>query len=94
YYHLDSGIRYVVYGHTHDPLVSAVRSDPPALGDSVPSEKVYLNSGTWRGRYYKSSQDDSFIPWKSMTYIIFYKPGERDNPYPVFETWTGALKTT
>ena len=84
------GIRYVVYGHTHDPLVSPVRSFPDAL---APLEQVYLNTGTWRGRYYKASQDDSFIAWKNMTYVIFYQKGERGTPFPVFETWTGALKT-
>jgi UDP-2,3-diacylglucosamine pyrophosphatase LpxH len=90
YFHLDPQIRYVVYGHTHDPLVSAVRSVPAA---PYPLEQVYLNTGTWRGRYFKSTQDDSFIPWKNMTYVIFYQAGERGNPYPVFETWTGSLKT-
>jgi hypothetical protein len=28
-----------------------------------------------------------------MTYVIFYKEGERETGFPVFETWTGALKT-
>jgi UDP-2,3-diacylglucosamine pyrophosphatase LpxH len=90
YVHLDSRIRYVVYGHTHDPLLSAVSSTPSA---PYPLERVYLNTGTWRGRYFKATQDDSFIFWKNMTYVIFYREGERGNPYPVFETWTGALKT-
>jgi UDP-2,3-diacylglucosamine pyrophosphatase LpxH len=90
YLHLDSRIRYVVYGHTHDPLLSPVRSFPAA---PAPLEQVYLNTGTWRGRYYKSTQDDSFISWKNMTYVIFYQEGERGTPFPVFETWTGALKT-
>ncbi len=90
YAHLDPGVRYVVYGHTHDPLVSAVRSVPAA---PAPLEQVYLNTGTWRGRYFKSTQDNSFIPWKNMTYVICYREGERGNPFPVFETWTGALKT-
>jgi len=90
YVHLDSNIRYVVYGHTHDPLVSAVRSIP---GTPYPLDQVYLNTGTWRGRYFKSTQDNSFIPWKNMTYVIFYREGERGNPVPVFETWTGSLKT-
>ena len=90
YLHLDSGVRYVVYGHTHDPLVSPVRSFPAA---SDPLEQVYLNTGTWRGRYYRCTQDKSFIAWKNMTYVIFYQEGERDTPFPVFETWTGALKT-
>jgi UDP-2,3-diacylglucosamine pyrophosphatase LpxH len=90
FFHLDRGIRYVVYGHTHDPLLSPVRSLPDSL---APLEQVYLNTGTWRGRYYKATQNDSFISWKNMTYVIFYQKGERGTPFPVFETWTGALKT-
>jgi UDP-2,3-diacylglucosamine pyrophosphatase LpxH len=90
YLHLDSRVRYVVYGHTHDSLVSPVRSFPDS---PAPLEQVYLNTGTWRGRYYKATQDDSFISWKNMTYVIFYQEGERGTPFPVFETWTGALKT-
>ena len=89
--HLDSQrIRYVVYGHTHDPLLSAVRSIP---NPPTPIDQVYLNTGTWRGRFFRATQNDSFIFWKNMTYIIFYREVERDNPYPVFETWTGSLKT-
>jgi UDP-2,3-diacylglucosamine pyrophosphatase LpxH len=90
YLHLDSRVRYVVYGHTHDPLVSPVRSFP---GLPAPLEQIYLNTGTWRGRHFKATQDDTFITWKNMTYVIFYQEGERGTPFPVFETWTGALKT-
>jgi UDP-2,3-diacylglucosamine pyrophosphatase LpxH len=90
YFHLDPAIRYVVYGHTHNPLESPVRVVPAS---PYPLEQVYLNTGTWRGRYFKCSQDDAFIYWKNMTYVIFYQEGERHNPYPVFETWTGSLKT-
>jgi UDP-2,3-diacylglucosamine pyrophosphatase LpxH len=91
YFQLDPRIRYVVYGHTHDPLVSPARVVPAF---PAPLEQVYLNTGTWRGRYFKCTQDNSFISWKNMTYVIFYREGERGNPYPVFETWTGSLKTT
>jgi hypothetical protein len=52
-----------------------------------------LNTGTWRGRYTKATRDGSFVSWKNMTYVIFYKPDERETPFPVFETWTGTLKT-
>ena len=90
FFHLDPAVRYVVYGHTHEPLESPVRVVPAS---PYPLEQVYLNTGTWRGRYFKCTQDDSFIPWKNMTYVIFYREGERHNPYPVFETWTGSLKT-
>jgi UDP-2,3-diacylglucosamine pyrophosphatase LpxH len=90
YEHLDSRIRYVAYGHTHDPLVAAIRSFP---GNPFPVEQVYLNTGTWRGRFYRAAQDNSFISWKNMTYVIFYKEDERQTGFPVFETWTGSLKT-
>jgi UDP-2,3-diacylglucosamine pyrophosphatase LpxH len=90
YEHLDPRIRYVVYGHTHDPLEVAIRSFP---GNPYPLEQVYINTGTWRGRYFQATQDHSFINWKKMTYVIFYKEGERETGFPVFETWTGALKT-
>jgi UDP-2,3-diacylglucosamine pyrophosphatase LpxH len=52
-----------------------------------------LNSGTWRDRYFQSKVDGSFIAWKNMTYVIFYTKEERTTDFPVFETWTGALKT-
>jgi UDP-2,3-diacylglucosamine pyrophosphatase LpxH len=90
YEHLDSRIRYVAYGHTHDPLIAAIRSFP---GIPFPLEQVYLNTGTWRGRFYRTTQDNSFISWKNMTYVIFYKGDERQTGFPVFETWTGSLKT-
>ena len=34
-------------------------------GGPAPLEQVYLNTGTWRGRYYKATQDDSFIPGRT-----------------------------
>jgi UDP-2,3-diacylglucosamine pyrophosphatase LpxH len=90
FFHLNPRIRYVVYGHTHTPLQSAIRS---IQSTSYPFEQVYLNTGTWRGRYFKANHDDSFIYWKNMTYIIFYREGERGDPIPMFETWTGTLKS-
>lgn len=89
YLHLPPEIRYVVYGHTHDPLVVPLRTVP---GPAVPLEQVYLNTGTWRGRHWKATQDDSFISWKNMTYVIFYRDDERTGRKADFETWTGTLK--
>lgn len=85
-FYFDSRLRYVVHGHTHDPLVMPIRT-------SGSGEQIYLNTGTWRSRYTKSTRDKSFVSWKNMTYVIFYKKEERDTPFPVFETWTGTLKT-
>lgn len=89
YSQLDPRIRYVVYGHTHDALAAPLRSLPSA---PTPLERVYLNTGTWRTRHHRAYQDDSFISWKNLTYVIFYREGEREATAPVFETWTGALK--
>jgi UDP-2,3-diacylglucosamine pyrophosphatase LpxH len=82
----DSRLRYLVHGHTHDPLVMPIRT-------RASGEQVYLNTGTWRTRYQKATRDRSFVSWKNMTYVIFYKPEEREMPIPAFETWTGTLKT-
>jgi UDP-2,3-diacylglucosamine pyrophosphatase LpxH len=82
---LDPRIRYVVYGHTHEPLVVPLR----VRGDR---EQVYLNTGTWRMRYQKAVRDNSFIGWKNMTYVVFYRDNERPGREADFETWTGTLK--
>ena len=90
YAHADSRIRYVVYGHTHDPLQSAVRLAPTPQG---PRPHVYLNTGTWRTRYHKCREGLGFIGWKNMTYATFWKKEERGLDFPSFETWTGTLKS-
>jgi UDP-2,3-diacylglucosamine pyrophosphatase LpxH len=83
---MDPKIRYVVYGHTHEPLVMPIRV-------RVSQEQIYLNTGTWRTRYQKAVRDNSFIGWKNMTYVIFYRDNERPGRQADFETWTGTLKT-
>jgi UDP-2,3-diacylglucosamine pyrophosphatase LpxH len=89
YLHLPPNIQYVVYGHTHDPLEKPLRTVPSS---PAPLQQVYLNTGTWRMRHWKATQDDSFISWKNMTYVIFYRDDERTGRKADFETWTGALK--
>jgi len=90
YSHLDSRIRYVVYGHTHEPLQFPVRTikTPESL-----KQYIYLNTGTWRTRYHKCKEGLGFIGWKNLTYTVFYTKDERDLDFPSFSTWTGALKT-
>ncbi len=89
YSHLDNRIRYVVYGHTHEPVQKALRVLETHRGVL---EHVYLNTGTWRTRHHKCQEGQGFIGWKNMTYLIFYKKEERGLDYPLFETWTGSLK--
>jgi UDP-2,3-diacylglucosamine pyrophosphatase LpxH len=83
---MDPKMHYVVYGHTHEPLLVPIRT----RGDQG---QLYLNTGTWRTRYQKSVRDNSFIGWKNMTYLIFYRDNERPGRQAEFETWTGSLKT-
>jgi len=89
YVNLDNRIHYVVYGHTHKPKQVAirVREDPEES-----KEQVYLNTGTWRTRYYKTAEDLGFIGWKNLSYVSFFKKEERRTTVPIFETWTGTLK--
>jgi hypothetical protein len=71
-------------------MVVAIRSFSAV---PYPLEQVYLNTGTWRSRHFRATQNKSFISWKNMTYVVFYKKEEREAGFPLFETWTGALKT-
>ena len=57
-----------------------------------PKEQVYLNTGTWRTRYYKTTEGLGFIGWKNLSYVSFFKKEERGTDVPIFETWTGTLK--
>lgn len=83
---VDPAFRYIVYGHTHEPLVVPLRIRKD-------SEQLYLNTGTWRTRHVKAERDASFISWHNMTYVIFYRHEERPGREADFETWTGTLKT-
>jgi len=89
YSHLDNRIRYIVYGHTHEPKQAAVRVIEAPEGQK---EHLYLNSGTWRTRYHKSKEGLGFIGWKNLSYVTFYRAEERGTTFPTFETWTGTLK--
>ena len=89
YLHLDSRIRYVVYGHSHVPLQMPVR----AVGSEGEKHHVYLNTGTWRSRYHKTKEGLGFIGWKNLTYLVFYRKEEKGLDFPAFATWTGTLKT-
>jgi UDP-2,3-diacylglucosamine pyrophosphatase LpxH len=78
---------FVVYGHTHHHEVI------PMDYDNVFGNKyMYFNSGTWHTYYdlaRKQPKEKKFIPYKTLTYITFYRKviehGDQD-----FETWSGA----
>ena len=89
--HLDNRIQYVVYGHTHNPVKIPLRVRTFARRVQ---QQVYLNSGTWRKRYYECKESEDFIGWKEITYLVLYTKEEKPNDLglPVFETWTASLK--
>ncbi|MBK8984955.1 MAG: hypothetical protein IPM39_02560 [Chloroflexi bacterium] len=88
----DSATRFVVYGHTHMPVMRPL--------DVVEGRDVlYLNSGTWRGRFYRTISLDrsaDFIALKQLTYLVFYNAEEDKNEKESgaigFESWTGNQK--
>lgn len=81
------GMRYLVYGHTHESLEVAIRSGS--------AQDIYLNSGTWRGRQFETEAAGGFIGWEQCTWLAFYKKDEPTNSgrkSPAFESWTGQRK--
>ena len=85
---LNDTARYIVYGHTHYHEIVPLDEDvkPPHT-----ESQIYFNSGTWHSYYalaVKNPAEQKFVPYQALTYLIFYKEGERDGHH--FETWSGA----
>ncbi|MFH0982384.1 MAG: hypothetical protein V2A79_12705 [Planctomycetota bacterium] len=81
--------RYIVYGHTHRHKI--VPLDSCCLAQGL-FEQMYVNSGTWRRVYERACwrpEDQEFMGYYVMTYLAFFKDGERHGR--TFETWSGAL---
>jgi UDP-2,3-diacylglucosamine pyrophosphatase LpxH len=82
--------QFCVYGHTHQfrhvPLGRNHRG----------AELVFLNTGTWRPRVLLAKDRKSFVTYKEMSYIAFYRQDEdRASPRHAslsYEFWTGAMK--
>jgi len=86
----DGKARFVVYGHTHVPMVKAF------MGPDQKKTCTYVNSGTWRTLVEKMRQDYSTLPefsmQQEMSYLFFYAPRERDDDEVRLETWTGSRR--
>ena len=85
---LNDTARYIIYGHTHHHEIVPLDEDvkPPHT-----ESQIYFNSGTWHSYYalaVKNPAEQKFVPYQALTYLIFYKEGERDGHH--FETWSGA----
>jgi UDP-2,3-diacylglucosamine pyrophosphatase LpxH len=85
---LNDSARYIVYGHTHHHEIVPLDEDmKPPHSDS----QLYFNSGTWHSYYalaIKDPEEQKFVPYQALTYLMFYKDDERDGHR--FETWSGA----
>lgn len=82
---------YVVYGHTHQFEQTALRVDDQG------HEKLYLNSGTWRPRFFLADDKRSFVEWKEMSYLVFFTKDEDQDGIGgpqkghSLQTWTGTM---
>ncbi|WP_176560062.1 metallophosphoesterase [Brevibacillus dissolubilis] len=81
-------IQYVLYGHTHSPLQSALEKRDNR-------EVLYINTGTWRPRLYMTV-DSKFVRVNQVTFAVFYDKHEdvwNEEAGDVnFEWWNGNHK--
>ena len=82
-------VRFVLYGHTHAPL-------QVGLDGANSREVLYINTGTWRERIYRTvgfDKEYDFIKLKQMSYAVFYHKNEdRGGKQPgtvSCDIWTG-----
>jgi UDP-2,3-diacylglucosamine pyrophosphatase LpxH len=92
---LDGEADFIVYGHTHHQEVVALDTTTRPTREPAHApiySQIYFNSGTWHTYYdlaIHKPQEQKFIPYQVMTYLTFYKEGERSNYR--FETWSGTF---
>ena len=83
--------RFVVYGHTHHPLIEVL--DRRIIdGNESPQSQFYINSGTWRQAHLSTKKKSlllKFGGYKMMTYVTFFKGDEHRGQK--YGTWTGNL---
>jgi UDP-2,3-diacylglucosamine pyrophosphatase LpxH len=85
---INKSARYILYGHTHHHEVISLDSDD---GPSEVQDQIYFNTGTWHTYFDLATRDpkqQKFIPYQTLTYLAFYKDGERQGRQ--FETWSGT----
>jgi UDP-2,3-diacylglucosamine pyrophosphatase LpxH len=81
--------RYCIHGHTHNFKHVPIGCNSSGAG------LVYLNSGTWRPRVEQGRDGRSFVGFKEMTYLVFYREdedlsadGRKERSY---ELWNGIM---
>lgn len=83
---------HIVYGHTHHFEVVPLNRRRDGQGQLV--NQLYFNSGTWHAIHERTRESGSvmephFVPFHVMTYLAFFRDGERSGR--AFETWSGTL---
>ncbi len=85
------GLRFVVYGHTHEAEVVPLHTIGLA-------EDMYLNTGTFRQRVFRTEDKQGFIASDYMTYVYFFSDDEAAAwrkhagstiTGPAYTAWTG-----
>jgi len=80
--------KYIIYGHTHHHEVISLDSSGEPFEEN---DQIYFNSGTWHTYFDLAAKDpkqQKFVPYQTLTYLAFYKDGERAGRQ--FETWSGT----
>jgi UDP-2,3-diacylglucosamine pyrophosphatase LpxH len=85
---LNDTAKYIVYGHTHHHEIISLdtHGEPPH-----DQSQLYINSGTWHSYFdlaVKKPEEQKFVPYQTITYLTFYKDGEREGRE--FEAWSGT----
>ena len=79
-------VRLVIAGHTHDPQLCLIGSDPQA-------DRFYINTGTWRNCIPCSPDERTFGRIKALTYVMLFSSAEDhrlgDQTLGTFDYWTG-----
>jgi hypothetical protein len=79
-------VRLVIAGHTHDPQLCLIGSDPKA-------DRFYINTGTWRNRIPSTPDERTFGRIKALTYVMLFSSAEDNRlgnkTVGTFDYWTG-----
>jgi len=83
-------VRLVVAGHTHQPQVCLLRSDPE-------SDRFYVNTGTWRNRIPATPDDRTFGRLQALTCVMLFSSSEdqkegRHDTFGTFDYWNGYTR--
>lgn len=79
-------VRLVIAGHTHQPQLCLIGSDPQA-------DRFYINTGTWRNRIPSTPDERTFGRVKALTYVMLFSAAEDsrlgNKTRGTFDYWTG-----